>query len=237
VGSTTRYHRSETFLLGDHYEYLDGYMPFSLISVFLAPTGKAAITTDCVAAVTSPGGPAGLAIDTSRSTVWIADYLKNAVQEVDANTCALIRIVGTQTGPDGVAVDGNRVVWVTNLLSNSVSKIDGGTGSYLATIPVGTNPRGIVWNGSSNYLYVANYGSKSVTRINPSNNSTYTVSTGYSGPYFMGVSPTDFSVWVANRDSNNVMMLDPYTLTVTHVISTDSQPQYITSDGANMWVS
>ncbi|MDQ3713759.1 MAG: hypothetical protein M3388_16275 [Acidobacteriota bacterium] len=58
-----------------------------------------------------------------------------------------------------------------------------------------------------NKIYVANYGSDSVTVINGTNNSTTTVAAG-TDPYAVAVNPITNRIYVANNGSNNVTVID-----------------------------
>ena len=58
-----------------------------------------------------------------------------------------------------------------------------------------------------NKIYVANYGSDSVTVINGTNNSTTTVAAG-TDPYAVAVNPITNKIYVANNGSDNVTVID-----------------------------
>jgi len=164
--------------------------------------------------------------------VWAAFNSGNYVLEISPS-CVQIRKVFVQNGPIGVAFDGTNI-WVTNSTSNTVSKIDASSGSYLATYAVGSNPRGVVFDGTS--IWVANYLSNTVTKLEASNGQLLGNFAVGSGPYFMSVNGTNNTIWVANRNSNNVMELNQ-SGGIQNTIATASQPQYLTFDGTNMWVS
>jgi hypothetical protein len=55
------------------------------------------------------------------------------------------------------------------------------------------------------------------------------------GPYWPAVD-TNGDIWVPNRDSNNLTVINHNTMVGT-TIATDSQPQYVLNEGAYMWVS
>jgi len=58
-----------------------------------------------------------------------------------------------------------------------------------------------------------------------------------SGPYFMAYNGLTQTIWVANRNSANVTVLNQTGIPVT-TISTGAEPQFLAWDGGtNMWVS
>jgi YVTN family beta-propeller protein len=54
---------------------------------------------------------------------------------------------------------------VTNLGSGSVSVIDGSKNSVISTIRVGINPYGVVYDPANHDIYVADYGSNTISVI------------------------------------------------------------------------
>jgi len=200
------------------------------LAVFFSPKLKAEAIS-CQANIGS-GQPQGLALDSS-GNIWVAFNSGNYVLEISPSNCAQLRKVFVQNGPIGVAFDGANI-WVTNGGSNTVSKIDASSGSYLATYAVGSQPRGVVFDGT--YIWVANYLSNTVTKLQPSNGQLLGNFAVGSGPYFMAVNGTNNTIWIANRNSNNVMELNQ-SGAIQNTIATDSQPQFLTFNGTNMWVS
>jgi YVTN family beta-propeller protein len=212
---------------------MKNYVLFACV-VFLAAFFSPKLKAEAIScqAIIGSGQPQGLAID-GNGNAWVAFNAGNYVLEISHSNCAQLAKVFVQNGPIGVAFDGANI-WVTNSVSNTVSKIDASSGSYLATYPVGSQPRGVVFDGTN--IWVANYLSNTVTKLQASNGQFLGNFAVGSGPYFMAVNGTNNTIWVANRNSNNVMELNQ-SGTIQNTIATDSQPQFLTFDGTNMWVT
>ena len=75
-----------------------------------------------------------------------------------------------------------------------------------ATFTVGTSPQGVAFDGTN--IWVANFSSNSVSKINPTTNTvtdTVTVDTNPRGVTFDGT-----NIWVTNQTSNNVSKIIPF---------------------------
>jgi YVTN family beta-propeller protein len=85
-----------------------------------------------------------------------------------------------------------------------------------ATVVTGTNPYAVAVNPTTNKIYVANYGSASVTVVDGATNTTVVVATG-TNPYAVAVNPVTNKIYVANYGSANVTVIDGATNTTTAV--------------------
>ena len=84
------------------------------------------------------------------------------------------------------------------------------------TIPAGTSPSAVALNPATNKIYVANYGSASVTVIDGATNSTTPVIVG-TDPTAVAVNPVTNKIYVANYGSANVTVIDGATNSTTTV--------------------
>src|ERR1043165_2459173 len=84
-----------------------------------------------------------------------------------------------------------------------VARVDTSQGA----IPTGAGPQALAVNPATNKIYVANYGSNTVTVIDGSNNTTSTVMAG-SHPFAIAVNPATNKIYVANNGSSNVTVID-----------------------------
>ena len=101
------------------------------------------------------------------------------------------------------------------------------------TLTVGTGPRGIAV--TSNRIWIANAGSGTVTKINPSANTTIATVTVGSDPGPIAYDGT--AIWVGNRGDGTVMRVDASTNAVVATIDIDATPAGIASDGTSVWVT
>ena len=137
--------------------------------------------------------------------------------------------VTTGSGPAGVVVspDGKRA-YVANTGSNTVSVINNEPASVnyntvISTVSVGSSPSALAISPDGTRLYVANTGSRTVSVINidtatntyqriDANPSTSSMDIGVgSSPSALAISPDGTRLYVANRGSNTVSVIDTAT--------------------------
>jgi len=164
--------------------------------------------TSVVATVPVGIYPVGVAYDSARRYVYVANQASNTVTVINGTTVVAAIPVGKY--PAGVAYDSrNGYVYVVNSGSNNVSVISGT--SVVATVSVGRYPAGVGCDGGTGYVYITSDGSNAVTVIN----GTTVVATVLVGYQSHGVAYDSGNgyVYVANSGSNTVS-----------VISTNSPP-------------
>ena len=102
------------------------------------------------------------------------------------------------------------------------------------TVSVGSHPYGVAVNPSTNTVYVANYGSNSVSVIDGSTNTvTSTVSVG-NGPSGVAANPSTNTVYVANGGDDSVSVINGSTNAVTTTIQVGSGPRGV---AGNPWTN
>jgi YVTN family beta-propeller protein len=103
--------------------------------------------------------------------------------------------------------------------------------SIIAKIPVGNGPKGLAVNESGNQVYVALYSDNLVARVNE--NLNHEVAYGYAGdgPNQVAYNPTNQRLYITNRNSNNVTILDASTLVApTAAVSVGKLPWGVATD-------
>ena len=137
-------------------------------------------------------------------------------------------------------------IWVAyNSFSNNgtVAKINGSTGTVSRAITVGHSPDAIVVDSSGN-VWVANFGSDTVSEIIGSTGTVRTIAVG-TNPRAMAVDPSG-NVWVANHASGScngnvcftISEINGATGTVSRTITVGEAPQAIAADSSgNIWVA
>ncbi len=83
---------------------------------------------------------------------------------------------------------------MTNLNSNTVSVVDTATNSVLGAIDVGSEPNGVAVSPNGSTVYVADYGSGSVSAINTESPLVATINVGRF-PISVAVIPNGTSVY------------------------------------------
>jgi YVTN family beta-propeller protein len=101
------------------------------------------------------------------------------------------------------------------------------------TTPDGSNPTALAFDGSS--VWVANYNSNSVQKINPASGAV-------GAPIIVGTNPRALafdsnSLWVANEGSGSVQKINPATGVVGSPITVGTNPGALTYDGSSIWVA
>ena len=87
--------------------------------------------------------------------------------------------------------------------------------SVTSTVTVGIQPEGIAFDPTNGYLYVANFGSGTVSVIDGSTNTVVTTVTVGNGPVWSAIDPTNGCLYVANFGSNSVSVVAPSSSTST----------------------
>ncbi|HEY6535419.1 MAG TPA: hypothetical protein VIY08_06425, partial [Candidatus Nitrosocosmicus sp.] len=79
--------------------------------------------------------------------------------------------------------------------------------SVIATINVGDNPWIIAYNSANNDMYVANFGSNTVSVINSNNQLVATINVGFS-PQAIAYNSVNNDMYLANYRSNTVSVIN-----------------------------
>jgi YVTN family beta-propeller protein len=106
----------------------------------------------------------------------------------------------------------------------------------VATIGVGDTPRGIANNASQHRVYVANYGSNSLSVIDSSNNLVIQTVTGITSATGVAYDPHHDLVWVTNYDSDQVTPIDASSLAPLPSIAVGNGPWGIAYDPVHDYV-
>ena len=163
-----------------------------------------------VASVTVHGGPGGLAYDSAKGEVFVADsaYGANSVAVISDATNSVVANVSAGSDPVQVAYDSSKgEVFASNYGSNTVSVISDSTNAVVATVKVGSGPAGLAYDSAKGEIFVSNHGSNTVSVISDSTNTVVTnvtiasSGTGGSGPNGIAYDPTKGELYVADSDS------------------------------------
>jgi YVTN family beta-propeller protein len=169
--------------------------------------------------------PVGIAVNSSGTLVYVANYFGNTVSVIDAATSAITATVSAGSYPMGVAVNpsGTRV-YVTNLFSNTVSVIDTTTNIVTATVSVGNNPGLIVVSpdGTRVYVGVANR----VEVIDAATNTVGATVVLGSNPQGIAVNSAGTYVYVTSSQ-NTVLVIDTYTNSLASTLQVGTSPQAV----------
>jgi YVTN family beta-propeller protein len=158
--------------------------------------------------------PRGLAVDSARQRVYVANYGSDSVSVIDSNTNAVIQTIGDLRAANGLTHDTlHNVLWVTNHATDQVTPIqvnDKATGfTRLPAINVGDSPWGAAYDPVHNYVYIANSLSDSVTVIDANTRTVAATLTGsFLRPFHLAANPVTGKVYVVNFGSHSVAVLN-----------------------------
>jgi YVTN family beta-propeller protein len=203
-----------------------------LLTAFFSPKLEAQSVV-CSYNIGSNSQPSGITPD-GEGGAWVAYFMSNQAIRFGPG-CILKQIISLpNTNPNGIAFDGT-YIWVTLESGNAVVKVNATTGAIVDSYPTGgANPRGVIFDGTA--IWVANYGSNNIAKISQSTGFVLAVVPVGSGPYFLARNPSTSDIWVANRNSANVTVVSQFGA-IVNTVATGSEPQFVASDGFNMWVS
>ena len=111
----------------------------------------------------------------------------------------------------------------------TASGSNGATNAGVTTIPVGTQPGDVGVNPNTNTIYIANFGSNSVSVINGTTNTVTAAIPVGSKPAAIGVNPNTNVVYVANNGDNTVSVIKGANNSVTATVSVVLPPVQLAS--------
>lgn len=127
--------------------------------------------------------------------------------------------IPVQSGPRHIITDVDYNLWVANYSSNSVTRIQVDLGSQTPTtthVPVGSGP--LYLCSTLSHIYVSNSQDNTVTRIDRSDLTTSTFSSGGTSPWFIQVYGS--RLYCANTSSLSMSVIDLNTLTILYTFNT-----------------
>ena len=102
-----------------------------------------------------------------------------------------------------------------------------------ATVAVGNGPEGVAFDGAS--IWVANFASNAVSKINPATNTI--IATVPVGVDPAGVAFDGSFIWVSNNGAGTVSKINPSTNAVVATVDVGDEPQQLVFDGTSIWVA
>ncbi len=157
----------------------------------------------------------------------------NISGQVVSNFLDVIKTIGVQTTPIGVAITPNgQFTYVANAYegysSGTVSVINTSSYKVIENITVQSSPKGVAITPNGQEAYVANYGSGTVSVINTSSYKVIENVTGQSSPEAVAITPNGQKAYVANAGSNTVSVINTSSFVVITTINVQSTPIGVT---------
>jgi YVTN family beta-propeller protein len=124
--------------------------------------------------------PGGVALDSARNVLYVAEQGADTVAVIDLATRALAGRITVGQAPTQMVVTGGKL-FVSNNGSDSVSVVDTASRTVVATVLVGSRPAGIDATPNGDLVVVANSGSDSISVISTrAFNVAFNVAVGHS---------------------------------------------------------
>ncbi len=154
--------------------------------------------------------PHGLAIRESANELWLVATYSSMVFVIDLETLDFLEVFPThQDKSHMVAIDAaDRYAYIANIGSDSVTVIDCETRSVIADPPVGEGPEGIAVHPDAGIL-VANQEDGMLSVLDPDSRTEVNKALLGKIPIRTVIAPDGETVFVPNRESNDVSVIDP----------------------------
>jgi len=193
--------------------------------------------------------PMGIAVD--ETYCWVTNYASNSVTCILKSDMAVSTTIMVETNPWQVGVD-DTYAWVENYGSGNITRILKSNPAITVTFNVEAGPQslgdmtGYAYDNYSmaeasppdvdGYVWVANKGSNTVSRVLKSNPAISTT-------IAVGLSPDSVAVdenycWAVNSTSNNITRINKSDLTTTTIdVGAGGYPRMVAIDETYCWVT
>src|SRR5437764_1397688 len=175
----------------------------------------------------------------STLTFFIGDVASARPPSSGAGGVLATILVGDR--PDGIAYNpSNQMVYVTVLGSaynspGKVAVIDGRKNKVVTSIQACSycDPEGLAFYPATGNVYVANFGTGTVSVISDSTNRIISRLVVGNNPFGVLYDPANQQIYVANYSSRTVSVIDPSTNSVVSTVSAGNGPWNLAYDNAN----
>ncbi|MBE7556123.1 MAG: SBBP repeat-containing protein [Anaerolineales bacterium] len=180
--------------------------------------------------------PRGLALDSTRQRLYVANFGSDSVSAVDTGNDNVLQTIPGIDSANSLAYDAtHNLIWVTNYQTGQVTPIqangDASSFSVLPPLAVGAGPWGVAYDPIHDFIYVANSLDNSVTVISAASRSVVaTLSNNFNQPFHLAANPVTGKVYVSNFGSASVTVLNGPAVSRVVSLYDSSQPYGIAID-------
>jgi YVTN family beta-propeller protein len=175
-----------------------------------------------VASVPVGREPEAAAVDPLTGQVFVANFGDGTVSVIDGSTNTVTAVLMVGGGPFTPTFDpSNGDMYLPT--GSEVDVIAPNSASVVKSIPVGSDPA-VLYDPENNQLYVANFGSATVSIIAGANNRVVSTLSVGTYPTIPVLDPTSGNVYVVNDGSNNVSVISGLTDTIVATIPVGRGP-------------
>ena len=164
--------------------------------------------------------PHGIAVDSQRDLVYVANHRGGSVSVLDGSAAAVIRTIslGNASGSNGAALDPVAgLLYVANKYTGNVSRALVEDGQPPTGIPVGAQPDGVAVDPATGTVYVANFGNGTLTLLDGITGAVRRTVTSGGEPSFIALDPARSRFYVTHHLDATI---GSYDLTAGDLLST-----------------
>jgi len=177
-----------------------------------SPTATPTPTLTPLTVTTIPAGmrPHGIAVDSLHNLIYVANHDGGNVSVIDGNLNWITQTVhlGGSWGSNGIAFDpAQRRLYVANKTTNDLAAVPA-AGGPAVSIAVGHQPDGVDIAPGLGIVYVANFGSGTLSLVNGPANTTLVTSPADGEPSMVVRHPLTNRVYVTNHQAHTVTIYD-----------------------------
>ena len=196
----------------------------SILALILVLSAGNLVHAEVTATIPLGTLPQGLAYDSAKGEIFVANPAVNAVSVISDSTNAVVATINVGSDPNEVAYDsGKGEIFVTNGLGSSVSVISDSNNTVVATVAVGNYPSTIAYDSGKGEIFVACSGNL-VSIISDSNNTVVaTVAVG-NDPQGMVYDFGKGEMFVTNVGDNTVSVISDSSNAVVATVDMVPQP-------------
>jgi YVTN family beta-propeller protein len=203
--------------------------------LFVSLSGEVVIISDSnntvISKIPVEGQLEGLAYDSAKGEIFVANTMANAVSVISDETDTVIASVTVPNGTLAIAYDsGKGEIFATNVptpnhlnpyaVSSTISVISDNSNAVVANIKVGNSPEGIAYDSGRNEIFVTNLGSETVSVISDKSNTVIKTVPMGQYPYAIAYDSSQDELFVTC--SNGTGLTDPLSVIGTFSVISDS---------------
>jgi len=177
--------------------------------------------------------PIGLAIDSGKSELFIANSWSNSVSILSDASHHVVGSVSVGSQPAAVVYDsGKGEVFVVNSNGSSVSVVSDSTNRVVATIPIGTLPNSAAYDPRKGEVFVTNTGTDNVSVISDVTNKVVTTIGDTPAPAGIAYDSTEREMFAVDGNTSSLSVISDSTNQIVAHVGVGSTPALIAYDSA-----
>ncbi|MHB9160360.1 MAG: YncE family protein [Nitrosotalea sp.] len=208
--------------------YIQIFVIVSLSYLFFIPTANALSVS---ATITVGSGPAGVAYDSAKGEIFVANVGDNTISVISDTSNAVVATITVGSVPIGVAYDSAKgEIFVANNGDNTISVISDTSNAVVATITVGRNPFAVAYDSAKGEIFVANNVDNTISVISDTSNAVVATVTVGRNPAGVAYDSAKGEIFVANNVDNTISVIADTSNAVVATVTVGSGPLAVAYD-------